>query len=152
MGTNYETDVIVWAQEQVALLRSGKLTEIDIVHIAEEIADVGRAEQRELANRMSILLAHLLKWKYQPDKRTNSWEITIRNQRTSILKRLIKTPSLKPMLNDPDWIEDVWADAIQTASKETAIEVADFSLRCPWTMTDAITPDWMPDQRNENTK
>jgi Domain of unknown function DUF29 len=55
MGTTYESDVIAWANEQAALLRSGQLSAIDIEHIAEEILDVGKSEQRELASQMAVL-------------------------------------------------------------------------------------------------
>src|ERR1017187_8904724 len=103
MATTYERDVIAWSQEQAQLLRSGQLTALDIEHIAEEIEDVGKSEQRELANRMSVLLSHLLKWKHQPSLRCASWESTIRAQRNSIERRILKTPSLKASLADPDW-------------------------------------------------
>jgi Domain of unknown function DUF29 len=66
MQTAYEKDIIAWSKEQANLLRSGKFSAIDIEHIAEEIEDVGKSEQRELANRMAVLLSHLLKWQYQP--------------------------------------------------------------------------------------
>lgn len=93
--TRYETDVVAWANEQAALLRSGKLSEIDIEKIAEEIEDVGKSEQRELASRMTVLIAHLLKWKYQPARRGTSWERTIKAQRKEVLYSLKESPSLK---------------------------------------------------------
>ncbi len=66
----YERDVVRWAQEQARLLREGDFARLDIEHIADEIEDVGKAEQRELASRMAVLLAHLLKWRCQPQLRT----------------------------------------------------------------------------------
>ncbi|PMY01382.1 DUF29 domain-containing protein, partial [Pseudomonas sp. GW460-13] len=81
MGTAYEKDVVAWAGEQAALLRGGKLSAIDVRHIADEIEDVGKSEQRELASRMSVLLAHLLKWQFQPSRRSKSWQFNIRTQR-----------------------------------------------------------------------
>lgn len=69
MGTSYEKDVVAWAKEQAALLRAGQFSALDIEHLAEEIEDVGKSEQRELANRMAVLLAHLLKWQCQPERR-----------------------------------------------------------------------------------
>ena len=60
MSTTYETDIVAWANEQAALLRAGKLSQLDIEHIADEVEDVGKSEQRELASRLAILLAHLL--------------------------------------------------------------------------------------------
>ncbi|MDR3089077.1 MAG: DUF29 domain-containing protein, partial [Desulfobulbaceae bacterium] len=73
MNTAYETDVVAWAGEQARLLRAGRFDLLDIENIAEEIEDVGKAEQRELMSRMAVLLAHLLKWQYQPERRGKSW-------------------------------------------------------------------------------
>src|SRR5260364_339332 len=69
----------------------GKLTAIDVEHIAEEIEDVGRSEKRELANRMAVLLVHLLKWKFQPERRGSSWQRTIKEQRNAIALHLEET-------------------------------------------------------------
>ena len=80
----YDSDVIAWANEQARLLREGQFSKLDIEHIAEEIEDVGKSEQRELANRLVKLLSHLLKWQFQPSRKGSSWEITIRNQRRAI--------------------------------------------------------------------
>ena len=69
----YDRDIIAWANEQTRLLREGRLDQLDIEHIAEEIEDVGKSEQRELASRMAVLIAHLIKWRYQPERRGGSW-------------------------------------------------------------------------------
>ena len=58
----YENDIVAWANEQARLLRASRFDLLDLEHLAEEIEDVGRSEQRELANRMAVLLAHPLKW------------------------------------------------------------------------------------------
>jgi hypothetical protein len=93
--TPYEKDVVAWSSEQATLLRSGKFSEIDLEKIAEEIEDVGKSEQRELASSMSLLIAYLLKWKYQPSHRGTSWEKNIKAQRKEILYTLKESPSLK---------------------------------------------------------
>jgi hypothetical protein len=144
MGTAYETDVIAWANEQAALLRSGQLSAIDIENIAEEILDVGKSEQRELESRMAVLLAHLLKWEFQPERRGSSWEETIDTQRSRIERRLRKTPSLKASLSDADWWADAWDDAMDEASKETGISRKIFPKNCPWTVEDILTDSWLP--------
>lgn len=145
MGTPYEKDVVAWAEEQAALLRAGKLAAIDIEHIAEEIEDVGKSEQREFASRMSVVLAHLLKWRYQPERRGSSWQTTWRIQRAAIERRLRKTPSLKPMLDDDDWIGDMWGDARQQAAVEMQIGVADLPEDCPWSMKQVLDMGFFPD-------
>lgn len=145
MGTTYEQDVVAWANEQAALLRAGKLSAIDIEHIAEEIEDVGKSEQRELASRMAVLLAHLLKWQFQPERRGSSWQTTLRIQRDSIVRRLRKTPSLRPMLKETDWISDMWGDACQTAANEMGIGISMLPEICPWLMETVLSHDFYPD-------
>jgi len=60
-STLYHQDFYTWANEQAALLRSGRLSEADIEHVAEEIESMGRTENRELVSRLTALLLHLLK-------------------------------------------------------------------------------------------
>jgi hypothetical protein len=140
----YETDVIAWANEQAAFIRSGRFDLLDIEHIADEIEDVGKSEQRELESRMVVLLAHLLKWKYQPERRGNSWEATIRTQRTNILRRIKKTPSLKSSLTDIDWWGGVWDDALALAVQETQYALAAFPSSCPWDFDAIISDEFWP--------
>lgn len=144
MNTSYETDVVAWANEQAALIRAGRLDQLDLTHIADEIEDVGKSEQRELASRMAVLLMHLLKWQFQPDRRTNSWKATIKTQRRLLVRRIRKTPSLAPMLVDPEWIDEMWVDATAAAEKETGIDIGTFPEICPWAMADVLTEGWLP--------
>jgi len=139
----YEDDIVAWANEQARLLRAGQFDRLDIAHIAEEIEDVGKSEQRELASRMALLLAHLLKWGYQPDRRGASWEITIRNQRNGVRRRLAKTPSLKADLADSEWWDDVWGDATIQAVQDTGL--TEFPEHCPWSSSQVLDPGFLPD-------
>lgn len=145
MGARYDSDVVAWASEQAALLRAGKLSQIDIENIAEEIEDVGKSEKRELASRMAVLLAHLLKWKFQPTHRGISWELTIKGQRDLIVRRLNKTPSLKSAFSDPEWLADVWFDARADASKETGIGLDIFPEDSIWTTDTILSNEFYPD-------
>lgn len=140
----YEQDVVAWANEQARLLRARRFDLLDIEHLAEEIEDVGKSEQRELANRMAVLLAHLLKWQQQPQRQGNSWAITIRNQRRAIARALEETPSLKGKLAAPEWWESVWVDALNLATGETGLSYEDFPSSCPWTVAEVFDQDWLP--------
>jgi hypothetical protein len=142
-GTRYEDDVVAWAAEQARLLREGRFDLLDVTHLAEEIEDVGKSEQRELANRMTVLLVHLLKWQRQPGRRGASWQVTIRNQRRGINRRLDETPSLRPKLNDPGWWAGVWDDAIAQAALETGH--SDFPDTCPWSPGEVLDQGWLPE-------
>src|SRR5271169_5894026 len=83
--TSYDKDVIRWSQKQARLLRAGRFTELDVEHLTDEIEDVGKSEKRELANRMAVLMAHLLKWSRQPENRSKSWRATIVVQRKRVV-------------------------------------------------------------------
>lgn len=139
---HYDTDVVAWASEQARLIRAGRFDLLDLEHIAEEIEDVGKSEQRELMSRMAVLLSHLLKWQFQSERRSRSWENTISIQRKRIAIALKKTPSLKASLNDADWQEEAWLDAISQAQTETGLDV--FPDSCVWKMSDILTEGWLP--------
>lgn len=139
----YDRDVIAWSKQQASLLRAGRFAELDIEHIADEVEDVGKSEQRELETRMALLLAHLLKWQLQPARRGVSWELTLRNQRIGTERRLTKTPSLKSDLGDDSWWQAVWADAVDQASKATGL--IDFPASCPWTIEQILDQTFFPD-------
>ena len=145
IGTSYDQDVVAWSVEQARLLRAGRFDLLDIEHIADEIEDVGKCEARDLASRIAMLLAHWLKWKHQPTHRSRSWENTIREQRKQVLRRLARTPSLRPELEKPDFVEDVWSDALTIAARETGIDIASFPPAYAWPLANVLREDWTPD-------
>jgi hypothetical protein len=140
--TTYTDDVCAWANEQADYLRFARFDKLDLDNIAEEIEDVGKSYASELESRMAVLLAHLIKWQYQPERQGSSWQRTIKEQRKRVLLRLAKTPSLKPELNNPDWMDGVWSDAVIRAIRETGR--ADFPEVCPWSMAEVLTEGWVP--------
>ena len=140
----YDKDINAWAQEQARLLRAGRFEMLDIEHIAGEIEDVGKSEQRELASRMAVLLAHLLKWQYQPERRGASGEKTIKAQRKEIAYALDESPSLAPKLQEPRWLDMVWARAVAQAVGETGLDC--FPEECPWAIQgEVLAQSWLPE-------
>jgi hypothetical protein len=115
----YETDFYAWTIEQAGLLRAGRLSEADIENIAEEIESMGRSEKRELVNRLTVLLIHLLKWQAQPAFRGTSWRLTIAEQRTRLDEHLKDNPSLRSLLTPA--IETAYRLALLGAQKETGL-------------------------------
>ena len=143
MSTTYETDFYAWANEQAVLLRAGKLTQADIEHIAEEIESMGKTEKRELVSRLVMLLLHLLKWRFQPDRRGTSWEVTIKVQRRDLARHLRDNPSLKSALGPA--IEDAYGDAVLLAQAETRLPNSTFPMTSPWTVEQALNESFWPD-------
>src|SRR5277367_4307404 len=119
MSDLYDRDFYAWANEQAALLRSGKLSDADAAHIAEELESMGRSERNQLTNRLAVLLAHLLKWRFQPGLRGNSWRLTIREQRRRAGRLLAQNPSLQADLDTI--LADAYGDAVLVAERETGL-------------------------------
>ena len=142
MPVGYDQDVAAWAAEQARLIRARRFDQLDLEHIADEVEDVGRSERRELASRMIVLLAHCLNWQFQPSFRSGSWHRTLREQRKQVVRKLRETPSLGPLLDDADWIEGVWGDAVTLAIGETGLD--SFPDTCPWHLPDLLAEDWLP--------
>ena len=141
--TLYERDFYGWSQEQAGLLRAGRAAEADLENIAEEIESMGKAERRELMNRLTVLLLHLIKWRFQPMMRGRSWRLSIRGQRLDIRDLLDQNPSLKPFLTQS--IEQAWPRALIEAERETGLDESAFPGSCPWSaeaiLDDAFWPD-----------
>jgi hypothetical protein len=143
--TGYDQDILGWATEQARLIRARRFDLLDIEHIADEIEDVGKSEKRELASRMAVLLTHLLKGQFQPERRGSSWESSIRHQRKRLGLALKAAPSLKTVLQDPDWCSEAWLDGVARAAQETGLDEAAFPEACPWDMTAQVLRDgWLP--------
>src|SRR3954452_2341854 len=65
----YDKDFHDWAVSQARALRGRQLGALDWENLAEEIESLGRSDQREVTSRLTTLLVHLLKWRYQRDLR-----------------------------------------------------------------------------------
>ncbi|MBD2188183.1 DUF29 domain-containing protein [Pseudanabaena mucicola] len=137
---DYDHDFYAWTQEQSRLLRTGQLQLIDIQHLAEEIEDMGRAERRELESRLEILLMHLLKWQFQPSKRSRSWQLTIKEQRLRLQKHLKQNPSLKAAIADV--FDDAYQLAVVSAERETGLDI--FPDICPYLIEQVLIDAFLP--------
>lgn len=132
MDTLYERDLYAWAMQNAVLLRAGRLGEIDHMNIAEELESMGRSERRALESRLAVLLMHLLKWCYQPERRGRSWQATIREQQRQVARLLADNPSLRPEL--PKLVADAYIDAVLLAIAETGLDEATFPVTCPFAL------------------
>ena len=138
----YDRDFYAWSRQQAELLRKGRLADADIEHIAEEIDSMGRTEKRELISRLSVLLLHLLKWRHQAEKRSPSWEASVRVQRNRLADHLDDNPSLKPVL--PSALASAYRDASLEAVAETGLPGGTFPEACPWTVEQVLDGGFWP--------
>lgn len=140
--TLYNTDFYAWIQEQATFLRQEELEKLDLPNLLEEIEDMARSQRRELTSRLTVLIAHLLKWQIQVEHQSRSWAGTIRTQRREINLLLRDSPSLRREI--PDHIVDAYPGACDIAIQETGLLNPHFPPTCPYTIQQILDPDFFP--------
>lgn len=140
---SYDKDFYSWTQEQAALLKQGQFADLDIENLIEEVETMGRSEKRELESRLTVLLLHLLKWKYQDVRQCRSWELSIIEQRLKFDETLEENPGLKSKLNEI--LKKAYRYAVIEASKETQISIKIFPELCPWDLDKITDNEFYPD-------
>jgi hypothetical protein len=138
----YDKDFYAWITHNAALIRQGKFSEIDAEHVAEELEDMGKSNKRELLSRLSVLIAHLLKWQFQSKKHSRSWKYTIKEQRFEILDLLKESPSLKYELRDH--LTKTYKKAILIAAREMKISEEKLPLSCPFNLQECLDHEFWP--------
>ncbi len=138
----YEKDYYLWLKNTANLLRENNLAGLDIPHLIEEIEDMGKRERRSLYSNLKILLMHLLKYRYQPEKRSNSWRYTIEEHRQRIAEALSDSPSLQGYLLEI--FDKCYQDAKKLAAKETGLALEAFPTESPFTIDETLESDYLP--------
>lgn len=139
----YEQDYYHWLQKTAQLLRDDNLAALDRLHLAEEIEDMGRSEKRAVESNLEIVLMHLLKYKYQPDQRSNSWRFTILEHRDRLEKSFRDSPSLHPYF--ASIFADCYARACRKAAVETGLSLDTFPVLSPFTPEETLNLDFLPE-------
>ena len=145
----YEKDYSAWIEGQMALLRHGKVQDLDTLHLLEELEAMGRRERNDLVSRLIILIAHLLKWRYQPEHRTSSWRGSIVEQRVQVIRELRLSPSLNPFF--PQAIEQAYPDALRIATQETGIKETMFPGKCPFNERELLDEGYWPQDHRHSS-
>lgn len=139
----YEEDFLAWTQETVRLLRARRFDRVDLEALIEEVDSMGISQRHQLENRQVVILKHLLKWKHQPGKRSNSWRSMLVTQRLRAHRLLRDSPSLRPGV--PVSIGSAYGDAVKEAGAETRLPNETFLEVCPFTAEQILDPDYLPD-------
>lgn len=140
MSTLYDRDYYGWTQEQAHLLQAGQSQGLDFAHLAEEVSDLGRSEERAMVRRLRRLLAHLLKLQHGTphdlERAGRGWRKTCRVQREELAQLLARNPSLRPLL----------PEAMQNAYRLARLDLDDDALpaTCPWTLEAVQREDFFP--------
>ena len=128
--TDYDTDILLWSEQQAAALRRRSANSLDWENLAEEIESLGRSERSTLRSFAARVIQHMLKWDYQPERRTRSWRTSIEIHRVHARQQLAENPGLKSQL--PAILTEAYELGIAFAMDETDLERTAFPARCPY--------------------
>ena len=139
-GASYDHDFYTWSLEQARLVREGRWNAVDRDNVAEEIESLGREQFNKLESSLRVLLLHMLKWDYQPERRGRSWWATIGEQRLRLNDLLADNPGLRPRV--PEAVTRAYRRARLRAVKETDLDEARFPRACPYSWDDIVSRDF----------
>jgi len=139
----YETDYLRWLDAMAARLREGAYDALDRNHLIEELEAMGRNEKRAAASNLQVVLLHLLKWQYQPQRRTASWSDSIDTHRQQLVDALEDSPSLRGVL--AELLEREYARARRRAARQTGLSESTFPQQCPYDLASVLDFDWWPE-------
>ncbi|WP_254013394.1 DUF29 domain-containing protein [Limnofasciculus baicalensis] len=140
-SATYNEDFYLWTQKMAVALRQGAVSALDMENLAEEIENLGKSDRRALKSRLEILLMHLLKWQFQPNRRSGSWQCTIIEQRLRIQDILTDSPSLKNYLISI--LPEAHHNAILLAAAETTLPLDLFPKDCPYSIKQILDIDYL---------
>jgi Domain of unknown function DUF29 len=141
----YERDFYLWVEEQVRLLRQGSFERLDVANLVEEIADLGSGAKKAVKSNLVVVLLHLLKYQFQPKRRSRSWLDSILEHRQRLRDDLAASPSLRRHLEAV--FSDAYADARARATTQTGLSERAFPHTSPYTVDEPSTPISCPSDR-----
>ncbi|MGB5714597.1 MAG: DUF29 domain-containing protein [Waterburya sp.] len=141
LKTLYEQDYCLWLETTAKLLQERRLNEIDFEDLIEELEGMSRREKEVLFSNLQVVLMHLLKYRYQPSKRSNSWRSSIREHRKRVKRAFRNSPSLKPYFTEI--FAECYQDARELAADETGLSIETFPEQSPFTMEEILNTDYL---------
>ena len=131
----YLEDETAWLEEMARLAAERRLDDLDFEHLSEYLSDMARRDRREVYSRLVVLLAHLLKWDHQPERRSGSWRGTILTQRRE-LRLLLESGTLRN--HATACLAQAYQDAREQAAVESELPAQKFPAECPWPLDELI--------------
>ena len=139
----YERDFCLWVEEQARLLREGRLQHLDVGNLIDEIEDLGIHEKKAVESNLVVALKHLLKYQFQPRRRSRSWLSSIAEHRRRLRNDLASSPSLLPYARER--FERCYEDGRHQASIETGLAPNVLPAIPPYSLEHTLDPDFLPE-------
>ncbi|NEP58548.1 MAG: DUF29 domain-containing protein [Symploca sp. SIO2G7] len=139
----YEQDYNLWLEKTIQQLQVRRFTELDLPNLIEELEGMSRREKRAIYSNLKIILMHLLKYRYQPAKRSNSWRSTIREHRQRLKRAFQDSPSLQSYCQEI--FPECYQDARELAADETGLVQEAFPTESPFSIEDTLAGEYLPE-------
>ena len=147
IASDYNIDFAEWIGDQINLLHKGHMDRLDVEQLMEELSALAKSQRRALRSHLQVLLLHLLKWQFQPARRSSSWKISINNARNEVEDLLNDSPSLARELGEIE-IPKAYRRARRNAAAETGLSMDSFPEECPFEPEKPenrlLREDWFP--------
>lgn len=142
-GSLHDQDFHAWLEEQSRLLKARRSAGLDWDALAEELDSLGGSERSEIRSRLVVVLQHLLKWQYQPDRRKTGWQASILEARDQLNERLKDSPSLRPY--PASVLAKQYAIARLKAADETGLPLEALPSECPYAIAEILDERFYPE-------
>jgi hypothetical protein len=142
----YEQDYYLWMEKTIHLLETRQFSELDLENLIDEISDMASNKRKAIKSNLAVILWHLLKYKYEPGRRSNSWRLTLLEHRDRIEEDLKESPSLKPFIKEI--FDECYQKARRSASTETGLKIDIFPKESPFTLEEALNLDYLPESED----
>ena len=149
-----DSDFAAWISDQVAALKEGRFSDLDIDDLADEVESLAKRDFKKLRSAFRVILQHMLKWDYQPERRGQSWRDSINNSRDRVWGELASSPSFRSR------VDEAIAQAYPLARSRAWAETGVFKLErepktCPYSWDEImfrpheLDPDRVPQDEND---
>jgi hypothetical protein len=139
----YDQDFYTWAEEQAEALAHRRVELLDWEHLAQELVFMGISEKNEIKSGLVVLLTHLLKWQYQPNRRSINWFTSVANQRDDLQDLLSENPGLQRFV--PDLMTKAYRNAQRQAAAETGLGIKTFPEDFPYEVDQVLDSTFVCD-------
>jgi Domain of unknown function DUF29 len=135
-GPEYAADYAAWLEHQVGLLKSDRWNEVDKDNLIDEVESLGRSDFKGFVSAFEIVIAHMLKWDHQPERRSNSWIGSIAEHRDRIRQELEDSPSYAARIDEA--LRRAYRPARARASGESDVPLKRLPAELPYGYDDIM--------------
>lgn len=149
-----DVDFAAWITHQVEALKARRFDELDIEDLSEEVESLAKRDFKKLRSYLRVILTHMLKWDWQPERRDVSWRKSINASRNRVWGELASSPSFHPRI--PEAIEQIFEAARIDAWEQTGVFKLEHEPKiCPYTWEEImfrpheLEPDRVPRNKSD---